>query len=92
MDVFIVLEEDDRKCEDITGRCEFGCMAYGTICNSSVVFRHRKCRIFLDIVSGRDFLQKGRIYFFTYFFLFLLVNTDRQIKEYKASYSHSYNF
>ena len=37
IDVFIVLEEDDRKCEGITRRCEFGYMEYGTVCDASVV-------------------------------------------------------
>ena len=37
LDVFIALEEDNRKCEGITRRCEFGYMEYGTVCDGSGV-------------------------------------------------------
>ena len=39
LDVFVVLEEDDRKCEGITRRCEFGYMEYGTVCDGSDIFK-----------------------------------------------------
>ena len=35
--IFIVLEEDDRKCVCITRRCEFGYMESGMACDGSVV-------------------------------------------------------
>ena len=55
----IVLEEDDRKCEGLTRRCEFRDMKYGTVCDGSVValsvywlsFFRSECEC-LSLVSG----------------------------------------